>query len=369
MNSNNADTGSTAISMQDTGFTYSDGTEAVNGLTLEVPEGEFFGFLGPNGAGKTTTIKMLVTLLQPTNGRIIVNGSDADSDPHRVRNAVGYMAQETSIDLDLTARENLRFACDTHHVPKADRAERIAELLELVDLADVADKQADTFSGGMKKRLEWRPHSSTTPLVFLDEPTTGLNPRVRNRLWEYFRGINDKGTTLFLTTQYLEEADELCDRLAVIVNGEIVATGSPAELKATVGGDILEIDIVDATDAQLDCARTAVQNADVLDSDESVSADNDSITVTSQPAREIAPDVIVASGTPVSPLDSTCTRLRWMMSSSSSLVTRWRRWTTGRPAILKRPLRWRPTNHEYDRRPRSDRATPDLPLPCWEAPQ
>lgn len=295
MSLNNPHIDSTAIGMREIDFTYSDGTEAVNSITLEVPEGEFFGFLGPNGAGKTTTIKMLVTLLRPTDGRISVYGSNIESDPHGVRDAVGYMAQETSIDPDLTACENLRFACETHHVPKADRAERIAELLDLVDLADVADKRANTFSGGMKKRLDvatalvHRP-----PLVFLDEPTTGLDPRARNHLWEYFRTINNAGTTLFLTTQYLEEADELCDRLAVIADGEIVATGSPAELKATVGGDVLEISVADATDARLARARTTVRDAGVLKPEESVTTGDSSISVTSPRAREIGPDLIVA---------------------------------------------------------------------------
>lgn len=180
---------------------------------------------------------MFVTLLRPTEGVIRVNGVDVLEQPRKVRQSIGYMAQETSIDPELTARENVRFAAEAYGVRRGKIGARIDELLDLVDLADVADKRADNFSGGMKKRLDaatalvHRP-----PLVFLDEPTTGLDPNARNRLWEYFERINEQGTTIFLTTQYLEEADQLCDRLSVINNGEIVTTGTPAALKREVGG-------------------------------------------------------------------------------------------------------------------------------------
>jgi len=224
-----------AIDATNVRLIYGDGTEAVRGVDLRVPAGEFFGFLGPNGAGKTTTIKTLVTLLSPTGGEIQVNGFDVRTEARAVRESVGYMAQETSVDPELTAEENIRFACEAYGVPRGKRAERIEELLDLVDLADVADKEAEEFSGGMKKRLDaatalvHRP-----PLVFLDEPTTGLDPKARNRLWAYFERINERGTTIFLTTQYLEEADQLCEQLSVILDGEIVATGSPTDLKREV---------------------------------------------------------------------------------------------------------------------------------------
>ncbi len=239
-----------AIEARDVAVTYADGTRAVRGVDLLVERGEFFGFLGPNGAGKTTMIKTLVTLLRPTDGSVTVNGCDAVADPRSVRATVGYMAQETSVDPELTARENLRFACDAYGVARSRRDDRIAELLELVELTDVADKVADDFSGGMKKRLDaatalvHRP-----PLVFLDEPTTGLDPAARNRLWAYFRRINDEGTTVFLTTQYLEEADQLCDRLSVIQNGAVVAEGTPDELKRRVGGEILAVELADADES------------------------------------------------------------------------------------------------------------------------
>ena len=285
---------SLAVRARNVALTYSDGTEAVRGVDLEIPDGEFFGFLGPNGAGKTTTIKMLATLLKPTSGEIEVNGFDGVGEAVSVRRSIGYMAQETSVDPELTARENVRFACEAYGVPRAEREERIAELLELAGLADVADKRTDDFSGGMKKRLDaatalvHRP-----PLVFLDEPTTGLDPKARNRLWEYFRRINRAGTTIFLTTQYLEEADQLCERIAVILNGEIVATGSPAELKRRVGGEILDVEI-EGDEAEFERAAAVARGADLFADGASVDVSDDGISVTSREARSLGPDLLVA---------------------------------------------------------------------------
>ncbi|MFB6138952.1 MAG: ATP-binding cassette domain-containing protein [Halosimplex sp.] len=290
------DGGGAAIEARGVELTYADGTEAVRGIDLTVPEGEFFGFLGPNGAGKTTTIKTFATLLSPTAGSITVNGYDVRTEARRVRETIGYMAQETSVDEELTARENIRFAARAYGVPKSEREGRIDELLDLVDLADVGDKEAGEFSGGMKKRLD----AATAlvhqpPLVFLDEPTTGLDPKARNRLWEYFERINERGTTLFLTTQYLEEADQLCDRISVILDGEIVATGSPTELKRRVGGEILDVDIPD--DAGADARERAAEIArtgDVFDDDADVTVSEDGISVTAQRAREHGTDLLVA---------------------------------------------------------------------------
>jgi ABC-2 type transport system ATP-binding protein len=290
----NTDAQAPAIEATTAELTYPDGTEAVRDVSLTIPDGEFFGFLGPNGAGKTTMIKMLVTLLRPTSGSVTVHGSEVTDEPRTVRSDIGYMAQETSVDPALTARENLRFACKAQHVPRADRDERIEELLDLVELTDVADKPAKTFSGGMQKRLDvatvlvHRP-----PLVFLDEPTTGLDPRARNRLWEYFREINAQGTTIFLTTQYLEEVDQLCSRLAVIADGEIVATGTPDELKDAVGGDVLELSLEDATDSRLEQAQTTLDESGLLGSQASVTATNEGLSVTSPRARRIGTDLLV----------------------------------------------------------------------------
>ncbi|WP_247002012.1 ABC transporter ATP-binding protein [Halosolutus gelatinilyticus] len=288
------DAPSNAIAARNVELTYSDGTQAVRGIDLEIPEGEFFGFLGPNGAGKTTAIKTLVTLLRPTAGSVTVNGFDVVDDARAVRSSIGYMAQETSVDRELTARENIRFACETYGVPRSERAERIDDLLELVDLADVADKRAGDFSGGMQKRLD----AATAlvhepPLVFLDEPTTGLDPKARNRLWEYFREINRRGTTVFLTTQYLAEADELCDRLSVIQNGHIVATDSPDALKSQVGGDVLEITIEDSTaDKRTEAARIARESG--LFADATIERTDDGIAIASERARRAGTDLLVA---------------------------------------------------------------------------
>jgi ABC-2 type transport system ATP-binding protein len=203
------------------------------------------------------------------------------------------MAQETSVDPELTAAENVRFACEAYGVPRDERADRVTELLELVDLTGVADKRADEFSGGMKKRLDaatalvHRP-----PLVFLDEPTTGLDPKARNRLWEYFQRINDRGTTIFLTTQYLEEADQLCDRLAVILDGEIVAEGSPAALKRRVGGEVLDVDIADGADARERAAAIA-REFDAF-TDATVTETEAGISVTDEAVRQHGTDLLVA---------------------------------------------------------------------------
>ncbi|MFB6205599.1 MAG: ATP-binding cassette domain-containing protein [Haloglomus sp.] len=290
-----------AIAGEGIEVTYSDGTRAVRGVDLHIPRGEFFGFLGPNGAGKTTTIKTLATLLSPTGGSVRVNGFDVETEGRKVRESIGYMAQETSVDPELTARENIRFACEAYGVPRDERAERIDELLDLADLADVADKEADEFSGGMKKRLDaatalvHRP-----PLVFLDEPTTGLDPKARNRLWDYFRRINEQGTTVFLTTQYLEEADQLCDRLSVIAEGEIVATGSPDELKRRVGGEILDIELAGAEgvdaggdDDPRERAAAVARETDLF-TDATVETTAEGLTVTAEDARAHGTDLLVA---------------------------------------------------------------------------
>lgn len=285
-----------AIEATNLGLTYSNGSEAVTDVTLRIPHGEFFGFLGANGAGKTTTIKMLTTLLRPTNGRITVNGYDALTESNAVRESVGYMAQETSIDPPLTVRENLRFACRAYGVPTPEREARTDHLLELAGLTAKTDDRAGTLSGGQKKRLDAAMALvHQPPVVFLDEPTTGLDPAARNRLWDYFREINRRGTTIFLTTQYLAEADALCSDLAVILDGEIVAAGSPAELKAWVGGDVLEITLKDPNETIVEHARTVTEDTAVVASDEieTIQPTKDGLSVTSTHARRIGTDLLM----------------------------------------------------------------------------
>src|SRR6266536_3790921 len=211
---------------------------AVAGVDLRVRRGEIFGFLGPNGAGKSTTISVLCTLAAPTAGTAIVAGHDVATDPDEVRARVGLVFQDPSLDDQLTARENLMFHARVYGVPRAARRQRIDSCLETVGLADRAQAPVKTFSGGMKRRLEVARGILHTPeVLFLDEPTLGLDPQTRARVWDHLREAHAH-TTIFMTTHYLEEA-EWCDRVAIIDHGRIVALGTPAELKAQVGGDVV----------------------------------------------------------------------------------------------------------------------------------
>ncbi len=216
--------------------------EAVKGIDLEVRSGEIFGFLGPNGAGKTTTISILCTLLRPTAGAASVAGFDVDRHPDEVRRRIGLVFQDPSLDNKLSARENLLFHAFIYNVPSAERSARIDALLAMVDLADRASAIVETFSGGMKRRLEIARGMLHTPQVlFLDEPTLGLDPQTRRHIWAYLRNLRaERGVTLFMTTHYMDEAEE-CDRIAVIDDGRIVALGSPSELKRLVGGEIVTV--------------------------------------------------------------------------------------------------------------------------------
>jgi ABC-2 type transport system ATP-binding protein len=239
---------------------YSDGTLAVDEVSFTIDEGEVYGFLGPNGAGKTTVIKILVTLLPKTSGTARVAGFDVNADAEAVRQMIGYAAQFIGIDDDLTARENLELQGRLHGTSRADARRRADELLEVMSLTYATDKRAGTFSGGMRRRLDLaQALVHRPPLVFLDEPTTGLDPQTRNALWEYVEHLNAEGTTFFLTTQYMEEADRLVRRLGIIDHGTIVATGTPGDLKADVGGDVVTLSLPDdAPDGLLERAVVAL---------------------------------------------------------------------------------------------------------------
>jgi len=207
--------------------------EAVRGVDLHVETGEIFGFLGPNGAGKSTTVKMLTTLLSITDGAARIAGLDVASQPDAVRQHIGVALQEAGLDPRQTGRELLVLQGRLFNLSAADAATRAEELLELVELTDAADRRVKSYSGGMKRRLDLASALVHEPeVLFLDEPTTGLDPASRVTVWDEVRRINDRGTTVFLTTQYLEEADQLCDRLAIIDDGRIVRDGTPAQLKA-----------------------------------------------------------------------------------------------------------------------------------------
>jgi ABC-2 type transport system ATP-binding protein len=232
---------------------------AVRGINLRVEPGEIYGFLGPNGAGKSTTIHMLTTLLPPTSGTAFVAGHDIVKDGPAVRGAIGAALQEAALDPYLTGREHLRLQSGLHGIPKHEREERSGELLTRVGLTRAADRKVQTYSGGMKRRLDLALALVHRPrILFLDEPTTGLDPQSRNALWtEVARLAKDEGVTVFLTTQYLEEADVLADRVGIIDHGKIVAEGTPDELKATIGRPTVVATPKDT--AQLGAATTILE--------------------------------------------------------------------------------------------------------------
>ena len=217
-----------------------DGVEAVKGVSFSIEEGEIFGFLGPNGAGKSTTMLMLCTLLRPSGGSASVAGCDIQRDPHGVRRSIGVVFQESSLDEKLTGRENLRFHAQLYNVGRESFQQRSRELLELVDLSDRADDLVEQYSGGMKRRLEMVRGLIHRPrLLFLDEPTLGLDPQTRRHIWTYLRELREREkVTIFMTTHYMDEAEN-CDRIAIIDRGELVALDTPQELKSIVGGDVV----------------------------------------------------------------------------------------------------------------------------------
>jgi ABC-2 type transport system ATP-binding protein len=231
---------------------------AVRGVDLEVDEGEIYGFLGPNGAGKTTTVRMLTTLLLPTGGRAAVAGHDVVHEARAVRAAIGVALQEAALDPLMTGRELIRLQATLQGIPGAEGRRRAERLLERVGLAEAADRRVGAYSGGMQRRLDLAAALVHQPRVlFLDEPTTGLDPVSRKTIWEEVRALNDEGTTVFLTTQYLEEADRLADNVAIIDSGRIVAGGTPESLKAEVGNPHIRLQLEEGSiaDAEAVCAQ------------------------------------------------------------------------------------------------------------------
>ncbi|MGH8951207.1 MAG: ATP-binding cassette domain-containing protein [Acidimicrobiia bacterium] len=221
-------------------------TRAIDGLDLTVPVGGVYGFLGPNGAGKTTTIRVLATLLAPDEGRARVLGHDVALEADAVRSLVSLTGQFASVDNDLTARENLILLGRLLGHSRADARSRAADLLDAFGLEKGADRLTRTMSGGMRRRLDIAASIVITPeLIFLDEPTTGLDPHSRNQVWDIVRALVGEGTTVLLTTQYLEEADRLADRIAVIDRGRVIAEGTPGELKSSVGSGTLRVQLTD----------------------------------------------------------------------------------------------------------------------------
>ncbi len=229
---------------------------AVNGINLTVNQGEIFGFLGPNGAGKSTAVRMLTTLLRPTSGTARVAGFDVAKQPNEVRRRIGVALQDAAIDPLMTGTELLHLQAVLYGIPSSKTASRASELLERVGLTAAADRRVGTYSGGMRRRLDLALSLIHQPSVlFLDEPTTGLDPMSRLTLWEEVRRLNQEGTTVMLTTQYLEEADQLADRIAIIDKGLIVREGKPSELKAGVGFPTL---LVNVPKDQMDAAKSVL---------------------------------------------------------------------------------------------------------------
>ena len=252
---------------------------AVDGIDLAVERGQVFGFLGANGSGKTTTIRMLTTLLRPTAGRAYVDGLDVQREPSEVRRRIGVALQEAGLDDLQTGRELLALQGRLHGVRRGEIDARVDELLAIVDLEDAADRRIGTYSGGMQRRLDLASALVHRPaIVFLDEPTTGLDPISRDAVWRYVEQLNrDDGVTFFLTTQYLEEADRLADEVAIIDAGRIVAQGSPADLKATIGADVVTIHVDAGADGT--AVARAVLRIEELDGLEEVRTLDEAIVV------------------------------------------------------------------------------------------
>jgi ABC-2 type transport system ATP-binding protein len=239
------ETGSTAI--EAAGVTKSfDGALVLDRVDLSVAEGTIFGLLGPNGAGKTTLVQILSTLIAPDSGQLRVAGHDVLADPDGVRAAIGVTGQFAAVDDLFTGEENLRLMADLNHLRRPQGRRRVAQLLEAFDLADAARRPVSTYSGGMRRRLDLAMTLVGSPrVIFLDEPTTGLDPRGRRTMWDAIRGLAAEHVTILLTTQYLEEADQLADRIAVLDHGQVVAEGTPSELKRQIPGGHIRLQFTD----------------------------------------------------------------------------------------------------------------------------
>jgi ABC-2 type transport system ATP-binding protein len=278
-----------AITVENLSKTYNGTVKAVQNISFSVHAGEAFGFLGPNGAGKTTTVAMLTAGLIPTAGHAVVDGVDVFRDPAEIKKRIGLVFQESTADPDLTGRENLELASALFAVPRREVRSKIDTLLSQMQIGDAADRLTKTYSGGMRRRLELAVGIIHSPRVlFLDEPTLGLDPQGRAGFWRYVQELRkEHGMTVFVTTHYLDEADSLCDRIAIIDLGHIVATGSPSELKDRLGGDVITVRPV-RPDANLEDVLRAVPGV------QSVSVQDGAYRMKAPRGEELVPTLVEA---------------------------------------------------------------------------
>lgn len=268
--------------------------EAVRDVSFKVNKGEIFGILGPNGAGKSTTILMLTTLLRITSGTAKINDLDVVKNDSEVRNKIGIALQETGIDNLLTARELFYTTARLWGLSKSKSKDRTEEMLNLVGLTEAADRRVKTYSGGMKRRLDLGLSLVHKPeVLFLDEPTTGLDPGSRRVLWDEIKKLRDEGVTIILTTQYLEEADELANRISIIDEGRVVAEGTPDELKSSIGGDVITLTFRSDDDAIK--AQTIIENSDIEDNQIRVTVENGAEKIPNLLNQLVSKDINVQS--------------------------------------------------------------------------
>ena len=266
---------------------------AVDDITLKIESGEIFGFLGPNGAGKSTTMMILTTLLKPTSGNALVQGYDVQSQGKKVRENIGFVQQDISVDEYLTGRENLILQARISRIPKSEISSRIDEVLELVELTERQNQASITYSGGMRKRLDIASGLLHRPKVlFLDEPTVGLDIQTRRKIWEYIRKIHKEfGMTIFLSTHYMEEADKLCDRIGIIDHGKIQAIDKPSTMKNALGDDRISFTLVDGIDNR----DSLIKKIEEIDFVKEIKLKEDEITVFSSQSTDVIPKIFQIS--------------------------------------------------------------------------
>ena len=266
--------------------------KAVDDISFAVEEGEIFGFLGPNGAGKSTTMMILTTLLKPTSGQALVSGFDVRANPKEVRQRIGYVQQETTVDEYLTGRENLILQARLNHIPKEDIDKNIDEVLDLIELSDKQHEAVVTYSGGMRKRLDIAGGLLHRPKVlFLDEPTVGLDIQTRRKIWEYIKKIHTEfDMTIFLTTHYMEEADQLCDRIGIIDSGKIQVIDSPENMKNAMGKEVISL-VIENGEAH----AKFIEELEKIELVNKINQDNEKITLFASKGTEVIPRIFQIS--------------------------------------------------------------------------